>query len=135
VSLRYVARAGLLPELSRQTYDSFPKAMREAVLDAAQFGRIGIGSPPLLQYAEAALSRRNGPISPLLTRARSKLPGGTSARRTGERGAPEMAGTAEELLYDSPADGRRTLTWGRAVPWLRCWSWTPLHGCSRFQGG
>src|SRR4051794_7904196 len=34
VALRYVARAGLLPELSRQTYDTFPKALREAVLNA-----------------------------------------------------------------------------------------------------
>src|SRR5438270_1653968 len=105
VALQYVARAGLLPELSRQTYDSFPKAMREAVLNAldadasrvdidfsqvdsrrevivsddgvgmslkdfceqfmslggsskfgdrSRFGRIGIGSLALLQYAEAA---------------------------------------------------------------------------------
>jgi hypothetical protein len=35
VELRYVARAGLLPELSRQTYDSLYKALREAVLNAA----------------------------------------------------------------------------------------------------
>ena len=35
VALRYVARAGLLPELSRQTYDSFPKALREAVLNSS----------------------------------------------------------------------------------------------------
>jgi Histidine kinase-, DNA gyrase B-, and HSP90-like ATPase len=34
VELRYVARAGLLPELSRQTYDTFYKALREAVLNA-----------------------------------------------------------------------------------------------------
>jgi hypothetical protein len=34
VELRYVARAGLLPELSRQTYDQFYKAAREAVLNA-----------------------------------------------------------------------------------------------------
>ena len=34
VDLRYVARAGLLPELSRQTYDSLWKALREAVLNA-----------------------------------------------------------------------------------------------------
>jgi hypothetical protein len=34
VELRYVARAGLLPELSRQTYDSLYKALREAVLNA-----------------------------------------------------------------------------------------------------
>ncbi|MDX6452580.1 MAG: hypothetical protein QOH16_2629 [Gaiellaceae bacterium] len=34
VELRYAARAGLLPELSRQTYDSFYKAAREAVLNA-----------------------------------------------------------------------------------------------------
>ncbi len=32
-ALRYVARAGLLPELSRQTYDSLFKALREAVLN------------------------------------------------------------------------------------------------------
>jgi hypothetical protein len=34
VDLRYVARAGLLPELSRQTYDRFYKAVREAVLNS-----------------------------------------------------------------------------------------------------
>src|SRR5437899_1075785 len=102
VALRYVARAGLLPELSRQTYDSFYKALREAILnsldaeadrveldfsrvgsdgvltivddgfgmslrdfceqfmslggsakfgDGQRFGRIGIGSLALLQYA------------------------------------------------------------------------------------
>src|SRR4051812_14188015 len=34
VDLRYVARAGLLPELSRQTYDTFHKALREAVLNS-----------------------------------------------------------------------------------------------------
>jgi hypothetical protein len=33
-SLRYVARAGLLPELSRQTYDSLDKALREAILNS-----------------------------------------------------------------------------------------------------
>jgi hypothetical protein len=105
VELRYVARAGLLPELSRQTYDSLYKALREAILnaldaeasrvdldfskidaserlvveddgsgmstrqfcegfmslggslkfgDSTRFGRIGIGSLALLQYAEAA---------------------------------------------------------------------------------
>lgn len=32
-ALRYVARAGLLPELSRQTYDSLFKALREAILN------------------------------------------------------------------------------------------------------
>jgi signal transduction histidine kinase len=38
VELRYVARAGLLPELSRQTYDRFYKAIREAVLNAVDAG-------------------------------------------------------------------------------------------------
>jgi hypothetical protein len=33
VSLRYAPRAGLLPELSRQTYDAFYKALREAILN------------------------------------------------------------------------------------------------------
>jgi hypothetical protein len=32
--LRYTARAGLLPELSRQTYDAFYKALREVVLNS-----------------------------------------------------------------------------------------------------
>ena len=34
VELRYEARAGLLPELSRQTYDSLYKALRETVLNS-----------------------------------------------------------------------------------------------------
>jgi hypothetical protein len=38
VELRYVARAGLLPELSRQTYDSFYKALRETVLNSVDAG-------------------------------------------------------------------------------------------------
>ena len=38
VALRYVARAGLLPELSRQTYDSFAKALREAILNSYDAG-------------------------------------------------------------------------------------------------
>src|SRR5436305_8600158 len=38
VARRYVARAGLLPELSRQTYDSFPKALREAILNSLDAG-------------------------------------------------------------------------------------------------
>jgi hypothetical protein len=38
VDLRYVARAGLLPELSGQTYDTLWKAMREAVLNSLDAG-------------------------------------------------------------------------------------------------
>jgi hypothetical protein len=38
VELKYVARAGLLPELSRQTYDRFYKAIRESVLNAMDAG-------------------------------------------------------------------------------------------------
>lgn len=106
VVLRYSPRAGLLPELSRQTYDAFYKAVREAILNGldanatrvvvdlsrvatersltieddghgmtlddfqrsflglggsrkfasdTQFGRIGIGSLALLQYAQEAV--------------------------------------------------------------------------------
>jgi len=36
--LRYTARAGLLPELSRQTYDAFYKAVREVVLNSLDAG-------------------------------------------------------------------------------------------------
>jgi Histidine kinase-, DNA gyrase B-, and HSP90-like ATPase len=38
VPLRYVARAGLLPELTRQTYDSLYKALREAILNSVDAG-------------------------------------------------------------------------------------------------
>ena len=38
VPLRYVARAGLLPELTRQTYDSLYKALREAILNSIDAG-------------------------------------------------------------------------------------------------
>lgn len=37
-TLRYTARAGLLPELTRQTYDSFSKALREAILNSLDAG-------------------------------------------------------------------------------------------------
>lgn len=121
VELRYVARAGLLPELSRQTYDSLYKALREAILnsldagasrvdvdlaeasrtsrlsliddgsgmslrefteqfmslggsgkfgDASRFGRIGIGSLALLQYADAAIVETKRAGTGLATRAR-----------------------------------------------------------------
>lgn len=38
VPLRYVARAGLLPELTRQTYDSLYKAIREVILNSVDAG-------------------------------------------------------------------------------------------------
>lgn len=38
VPLRYVARAGLLPELTSQTYDSLYKALREAILNSVDAG-------------------------------------------------------------------------------------------------
>lgn len=38
VPLRYVARAGLLPELTRQTYDSLYKAVREVILNSVDAG-------------------------------------------------------------------------------------------------
>jgi hypothetical protein len=150
VALRYVARAGLLPELSRQTYDSFPKALREAVLnaldaestrvdidfsqventrqmtvcddgvgmslpdfceqfmslggsskfgDVRRFGRIGIGSLALLQYAEAAIIETKQAGTSSGTRARIKHPWnlGRDDRRVGLN---EMAaGTAEPYAY------------------------------------
>lgn len=154
VALHYVARAGLLPELSRQTYDSFPKALREAVLnaldaeatrvdidfsrvesdreldvvddgagmtmrefceqfmslggsskfgDSSRFGRIGIGSLALLQYAEAATIETKRAGSRIGTRARIQHPWvlGRDERRAHLN---EMAaGFAEEFSYDGPA--------------------------------
>lgn len=38
VELRYQARAGLLPEITGQTYDTFPKALREALLNSLDAG-------------------------------------------------------------------------------------------------
>lgn len=159
VTLRYVARAGLLPELSRQTYDSLPKALREAVLNALdadatrvdidfsrteshgeltvaddgtgmstrefceqfmslggsskfrddrRFGRIGIGSLALLQYAEAAVIETKRAGSSTGTRARIQHPWalGREERRTqlGEL----AAGFAEEFVYEGRADDHFT---------------------------
>lgn len=151
VALRYVARAGLLPELSRQTYDSFAKALREAILNSAdagasrvdvdlsriasdtelsvaddgvgmstkdfceqfmslggsskfgdgeRFGRIGIGSLALLQYAEAAVIETKLAGTPVATRARIQHP--WALDRDERRGhlAEMAAGFAEE--YEHP---------------------------------
>jgi hypothetical protein len=159
VALHYVARAGLLPELSRQTYDSFPKALREAVLNAldaeatrvdidfsriesdrelyvvddgvgmsmrefceqfmslggsskfgddGRFGRIGIGSLALLQYAEAAMIETKRAGSRTGIRARIQHPWilGRAERRAHLN---EMAaGFAEEFSYDGPAKAHFT---------------------------
>jgi hypothetical protein len=47
VALRYVARAGLIRELSAQTYDTFWKALREAILNSidADASRIDVSLP------------------------------------------------------------------------------------------
>ena len=151
VALRYVARAGLLPELSRQTYDSFPKALREAVLnaldaeatrvdidfsqvetsrqmtvvddgvgmsmrdfceqfmslggsskfgDGRRFGRIGIGSLALLQYAEAATIQTKRAGSTTGTRARIKHPWNLGRDDRRARLNEMSAGLAEEYRYD-----------------------------------
>jgi hypothetical protein len=58
VQLRYVARAGLLPELSRQTYDSLWKAVREAVLNAvdAQASRIDLDLSRVTSHGEMSVA-------------------------------------------------------------------------------
>jgi hypothetical protein len=58
VQLRYVARAGLLPELSRQTYDSLWKAVREAVLNAvdASATRVDLDLSGVAQRRELVVS-------------------------------------------------------------------------------
>ena len=154
VALRYVARAGLLPELSRQTYDSFHKALREAVLNsvdaeatrvdidlsrigsdreltvvddgvgmsmrefceqfmslggsskfgnARRFGRIGIGSLALLQYAEAAIVETKRAGSRTGTRARIQHPWNLDRAERRARLNEMAAGFAEEYAYDGPA--------------------------------
>jgi hypothetical protein len=153
VALRYVARAGLLPELSRQTYDSFPKAIREAVLNALdadateidvdfsqvagrrqmtvadngagmslrdfceqfmslggssrfgdehRFGRIGIGSLALLQYAEAATVMTKHAGATTVTEARIQHPWKLDRRDRRARLGELAAGFAEEVDYDGP---------------------------------
>jgi Histidine kinase-, DNA gyrase B-, and HSP90-like ATPase len=154
VALQYVARAGLLPELSRQTYDSFPKAMREAVLNAldaeasrvdidfsqvesrrevivrddgvgmslkdfceqfmslggsskfgnsSRFGRIGIGSLALLQYAEAATIETKIAGSRMATRARISHPWSLNREDRRARLNEMAAGTAEEFVHNGSA--------------------------------
>jgi hypothetical protein len=153
VALRYVARAGLLPELSRQTYDSFAKALREAILnssdagatrvdvdfsaiesraelsvsddgegmstkefceqfmslggsskfgDGSRFGRIGIGSLALLQYAETAIIETKRAGTAIATRARLQHP--WVLGRDERRGhlAELAAGFAEEFEHPGP---------------------------------
>ena len=153
VALRYVARAGLLPELSRQTYDSFPKAIREAVLNAldadatridvdfseivdrrrmsvtdngagmslpdfceqfmslggsskfgdeSRFGRIGIGSLALLQYAEAAIVETKRAGATTVTRARIQHPWKLDREDRRARLNEMAAGFAQEHTYDGP---------------------------------
>lgn len=150
IALRYVARAGLLPELSRQTYDSFAKALREAILnsydagatridvdlsriashtemsvsddgsgmttkdfceqfmslggstkfgDSDRFGRIGIGSLALLQYADAAIIETKCAGTTVGTRARLQHP--WALGRDERRGhlAELAAGFAEEFQH------------------------------------
>ena len=160
VALRYVARAGLLPELSRQTYDSFPKAIREAVLnaldaeatrvdidfaavadkrqmsvaddgvgmsladfceqfmslggsskfgDGTRFGRIGIGSLALLQYAEAATVRTKQAGSTTVTEARIRHPWKLDRDDRRARLGELAAGFADEHLYDGPEGDHFTM--------------------------
>jgi Histidine kinase-, DNA gyrase B-, and HSP90-like ATPase len=159
VALHYVARAGLLPELSRQTYDSFPKALREAVLNALdadatrvdidfsriesdreldvlddgsgmtmrdfceqfmslggsskfgnddRFGRIGIGSLALLQYAEAAIIETKCAGSATGTRAHIQHPWNLGGHERRAHLNEMAAGTAEEFTYDGDADDHFT---------------------------
>jgi hypothetical protein len=159
IALQYVARAGLLPELSRQTYDSFPKAMREAVLnsldaeasrvdidfsevessrqvvvsddgvgmslmdfceqfmslggsskfgDRSRFGRIGIGSLALLQYAEAATIETKTAGSSTMTRARIKHPWTLDREHRRTRLGEMAAGSAEELVHAGPSEDHFT---------------------------
>lgn len=159
VALQYVARAGLLPELSRQTYDSFPKAMREAVLnaldadatrvdldfshvetsrqvivsddgvgmsikdfcdqfmslggsnkfgDGSRYGRIGIGSLALLQYAEAATIETKVAGSKTATRARIQHPWTLSRDDRRARLNEMAAGFAEEFVHEGPASDHFT---------------------------
>lgn len=159
VQLRYVARAGLLPELSRQTYDSLWKAIREAILnsvdadarhieldlsgvvdrrelvvsddgvgmstkefcehfmslggsakfrDAERFGRIGIGSLALLQYADTAVIETKRAGSEMMMRAR--ISHAWDLGRSDRHAHLEdlAAGTAEEVRYDGDHDDHFT---------------------------
>jgi Histidine kinase-, DNA gyrase B-, and HSP90-like ATPase len=153
VALRYVARAGLLPELSRQTYDSFAKALREAILnssdagasrvdvdlsrieshaeltvsddgdgmstkefceqfmslggsskfgDGSRFGRIGIGSLALLQYAEGAIIETKRAGTAIATRARLQHPWVLGRDQRRGHLAELAAGFAEEFEHPGP---------------------------------
>lgn len=153
VALHYVARAGLLPELSRQTYDSFPKALREAVLnsldaeasrveidlssverngelrvsddgagmstrefceqfmslggsskfeDATRYGRIGIGSLALLQYAQAAVVETKQAGASSGTRARIEHPWALQREQRRAQLGELTAGFVEEFTHEGP---------------------------------
>lgn len=159
VDLRYIARAGLLPELSRQTYDSLWKATREAVLnsvdagarrievdlsrvgtqsvmevsddgagmslaefcerfmslggsgrygDPTRFGRIGIGSLALLQYAETAIVESKLAGSQVYVRAEISHPWDLGGSQRQARLGDLPAGAARDLPYPGDADDHFT---------------------------
>jgi len=159
VQLRYVARAGLLPELSRQTYDSLWKAIREAILnsvdadatrievdlsgvvdrrelvvtddgvgmstkefcehfmslggsakfhDAERFGRIGIGSLALLQYADTAVIETKRAGSEMMTLARISHAWDLGRGDRHAQLEDLAAGTAEEVSYDGDREDHFT---------------------------
>jgi hypothetical protein len=159
VPLRYSARAGLLNEVSRQTYDVLYKALREAVLNGSdagastvhvdlsriasdgsitvrddghgmtlekfasdfmgiggsakfesddQFGRIGIGSLALLQYASTAVVETKVRGSAVYTRATLKHVRDLTAEQRAT-GLDELdAGEAVLLPYSGSPDDQFT---------------------------
>lgn len=159
VDLRYVARAGLISELSRQTYDSVGKALREAVLNGMdadatrveidlsrvsaadeievlddgtgmslaefsehfmslggstkfgapdRFGRIGIGSLALLQYADTAVVETKRAGSKLVIEAQVDHPRRLSREGRGVELGVMPAGKATTRPYQGTASDHFT---------------------------
>src|SRR5205823_6434850 len=77
--------------------------------DAASFGRIGIGSLALLQYAEAAVIETKQAGATTGTRARIDHPWALEREQRGMRLGELTAGFAEEFNYDGGAADQFTL--------------------------
>lgn len=116
--LHYVARAGLLPELSRQTYDSLWKAIREAVLNAvdASATRIDLDFSQAIRSGEILIADNGSGMSAEEFREQFMGLGGSS--KFGERsrygrigiGSLALLQYGESAVIETKRAGTQTMT-------------------------
>jgi Histidine kinase-, DNA gyrase B-, and HSP90-like ATPase len=105
VELHYVARAGLLPELGRQTYDSLYKALREAVLNAvdARASRVDLDFSQIAARREIIVRDDGGGMSTREFCEQFMSLGGSSKFGAGDQFGRIGIGSLALLQYGSTA--------------------------------